>query len=67
MGYLLALRVTPTTEQDCSQVKALAESMQEATGESVELPYVAQGYTGEEPAEKRWRSARDPTVDFFCF
>ncbi len=30
----------------------LAEAVQEATGESVELAYVDQGYTGEEAAEE---------------
>jgi transposase len=51
LGYLLALRVTPTAEQDRAQVEELARSVQEATGESVELAYVDQGYTGEESAE----------------
>ena len=32
-----------------AQVGALAEAVQEVTGESVELAYVDQGYTGEEP------------------
>ncbi len=48
LGHLIALRVTPATEQDRAQVKALAEAVQEATGESVELAYVDRGYTGEE-------------------
>ena len=51
LGHLLALRVTPATEQDRAQVGALAEAMQEATGESVQLAYVDRGYTGEKPAE----------------
>ncbi len=32
-------------------MQELAEAVQEATGESVELAYVDQGYTGEEPAK----------------
>jgi transposase len=32
-------------------VEELAEAVQEATGESVELAYIDQGYSGEEPAE----------------
>ena len=48
LGHLLALRGTPATEQDRAQVGALAEAVQEATGESVELAYVDRGYTGEE-------------------
>jgi transposase len=51
LGHLLALRVTPADEQDRAQVEELAKSVQEATGESVELAYVDQGYTGEEPSE----------------
>ncbi len=47
LGNLLALRVTPATEQDRAQVDELARSVQEATGESVELAYVDRGYTGE--------------------
>lgn len=51
LGYLLSLRVTPANEQERAQVAALAEEVQEITGESVELAYVDQGYTGEEVAE----------------
>ena len=39
LGHLLTLRVTPATEQERTQVEALAEAVQEATGESVELAY----------------------------
>ena len=51
LGHLLALHVTPATEQDRAQVEELAQAVQEATGESVELAYVDQSYTGEEAAE----------------
>jgi transposase len=47
LGHLLALRVSPADEDDRKQVKQLCEEIQEATGESVELAYVDQGYTGE--------------------
>ncbi|MBX6313125.1 MAG: IS5 family transposase [Isosphaeraceae bacterium] len=50
LGHLLALHVTPADEQERAQVEVLAEAVQEATGESVELAYVDQGYTGEEAA-----------------
>ncbi len=50
LGHLLALRVTPANEQERAQVGELAEAVQEATGDGVELAYVDQGYTGEEPA-----------------
>jgi len=52
LGHLLALRVTPAAEQDRTQVEALAEAVQEATGASVELAYVDRVYAGEQPAEQ---------------
>jgi transposase len=51
LGYLLALHVTPADEQDRSQVQRLAEEIQTVTGDAVELAYVDQGYTGQQPAE----------------
>jgi transposase len=51
LGHLLALRVTPATEQDRAQVGALVEAVQQATGGSVELAYVDRGYTGEEASD----------------
>jgi transposase len=50
LGHLLALHVTPASEQDREQVEKLAEAVQEVTAESVELAYVDQGYSGERPA-----------------
>jgi transposase len=52
LGHLLALFVGPASEQERSRVGELAEAVQEATGESVELAYVDQGYTGEQPTEE---------------
>lgn len=51
LGLLLALRVTAANEQERAQVAALAADVQTVTGESVELAYVDQGYTGEQAAE----------------
>jgi transposase len=51
LGHLLALLVTPANEQERAQVEALAKAVQETTGQSVELAYVDQGYTGDEPAQ----------------
>ena len=51
LGHLLALHVTPANEQDRAQVGQLTEAVQQATGESVELAYVDQGYTGEASAQ----------------
>jgi transposase len=50
LGHLLALRVTPANEQDRAQVAQLAQAVQSATGETVEVAFVDQGYTGAEPA-----------------
>ena len=50
LGELLALHVTPADAQDRDQVAALAAAVQAVTGESVELGFVDQGYTGENPA-----------------
>jgi transposase len=48
LGHLLALHVTPANEQDRAQVEHLAEQVQDVTGQSIELAYVHQGYTGEQ-------------------
>jgi transposase len=50
LGHLLALLVTPATEQDRAQVGERAQAVQEATGEPVAVAFVDQGYTGDEPA-----------------
>src|SRR6266568_5474186 len=39
LGNLLALLVTPANEQDRAQVGELAQAVQEATGQSVELAF----------------------------
>lgn len=51
LGNLLALQVTPASEQDRAQVGELAQAVQEVTGGTVELAYVDAGYTGDEPAQ----------------
>jgi transposase len=48
MGNVLALHVTAANEQDRDQVAILSE-VQQVTGESIELAYVDQGYTGDDP------------------
>ncbi len=52
LGNLLALLVTPANEQDRAQVGELAQAVQEATGQTVELAFVDQGYTGDVPAQE---------------
>jgi transposase len=52
LGQLLALHVTPANEPDRAQVATLAAAVQEATGESVKIAFVDQGYTGQETASE---------------
>jgi transposase len=51
LGHLLAARVTRANEQERAQVAALAEAVQEVTGNTVEVAFVDQGDTGDHPAE----------------
>lgn len=51
LGYLLALKVTPANEQERHQVRELATKVQEVTGSHVEVAFVDQGYTGEQPRQ----------------
>ena len=51
LGHLLAMLVTPASEQERAQVEELARAVQEVTNEHVELAYVDQGYTGEGAAD----------------
>lgn len=51
LGHLLAVKVTAASEQERAQVGELAAQLQEVTGQSVELAYVDQGYTGEAAAQ----------------
>jgi transposase len=51
LGHLLALHVTPADVGDRAAVGRLAADIQDATGDSVRLAYVDQGYTGEAAAD----------------
>lgn len=51
LGHLLALYVTPANEQDRTQVEELARQVQAVTEQSVEVAFVDQGYTGDQPAQ----------------
>jgi transposase len=51
LGHLLAALVTPANEQERAQVADLAEQIQEVTGETVEVAFVDQGYTGDQAAQ----------------
>src|SRR5579864_9157095 len=50
LGHLLALAVTPANEQDRAQVGQLTEAVQAVVEEPIQIAFVDQGYTGEEPA-----------------
>jgi transposase len=50
LGHLLALRVTPANVDDRAEIGRIAEDIQGATGQSVDIAFVDQGYTGETPA-----------------
>ncbi|MDA0831944.1 MAG: IS5 family transposase [Planctomycetota bacterium] len=52
LGNLLALTITAANEQERAQVAELAKQVQHVTGETVEVAYVDQGYTGEAAAEQ---------------
>ena len=59
LGYLLALHVTSANQQDREQVAELAEQVQEATGDNVEVAFVDQGYTGDRALD----AARSAGID----
>jgi transposase len=51
LGHLLAWRVTAAKAQDRSQVGVWAATVQEVTGDAVEITFVDQGYTGDHAAQ----------------
>src|SRR5579864_7644445 len=51
LGHLLALHVTPADVGDRQAVARLAADIQDATGDTVTLAYVDQGYTGQAVAQ----------------
>jgi transposase len=51
LGHLLALHVTAANEQDRARVEQWANEVQAVTGDAVEVAFVDQGYTGDQPAE----------------
>ena len=51
LGNLLALKVTAANEQERAQVAELTAKIQAVTGNTVEIAYVDQGYTGEAAAD----------------
>ncbi len=51
LGQLLALYVTPANEQDRAQVAQLTQQVQAVTGQTVQVAFVDQGYTGDQPEQ----------------
>lgn len=49
LGNLLAVKVTAANEQERAEVADLSAAVQNATGQTVTLAYVDQGYTGGQP------------------
>ncbi|SBV53108.1 transposase [Xanthomonas bromi] len=55
LGHLLAVQITPATEQKRAQVRSLAQEVQHVTGETVKVAFVDQGYTQARTRPKRRR------------
>lgn len=62
LGHLLALHVTPASAQDRDEVENLARMIQAVTGDSVEIAWVDQGYTGERAEQAAARHGIDLNV-----
>jgi transposase len=59
LGQLVAMTVTPACEQERAQVQQLCEAVQQATGETVQLAWADQGYTGEQARQDAQQSGID--------
>lgn len=51
LEHLLALHVTPANAEDRGEVERLARTVQAVMGDTVDIAYVDQGYTGERAAK----------------
>jgi len=60
LGHLLALHVTPANADDRAEIGRIAKAIQAETGESVEIAFVDQGYTGEKARHRRRRARNCP-------
>lgn len=49
LGHLLSVVITPANEQERAQVGELCARVQEITGQTVQVGFGDQGYTGEDP------------------
>lgn len=62
LGNLLAVVIDPANEQDRSKVGELADAVHRATGNSVELAYADQSYSGENAREQAEEHGIEPEV-----
>lgn len=62
LGHLLTLHVTAADEQDRAQVDQLAQAVQQVTGDTVEVAFVDQGYTGDNAANQAAKHGIDLLV-----
>lgn len=58
----MTLHVTAADEQDRAHVEQLAQAVQEVTGDTVEVAFVDQGYTGDDAASQAARHGIDLLV-----
>lgn len=49
LGHLLSVVITPANEQERAQVGELCQQVQEITGQTIEVGFGDQGYTGKAP------------------
>lgn len=59
LGHLVTLMTSPANEQDRDHVQALCRDAQEVTGGMLEVAFVDQGYTGQDPRE----AARNSNIE----
>lgn len=52
LGHLLSVVITPANEQERAQVGELCRQVQEVTGQTSEVSFGDQGYTGEDAGHK---------------
>lgn len=62
LGHLLTLHVAAADEQDRAQVEQLAQDIQQVKGNTVEVAFVDQGYTGDDAASQAARHGIDLLV-----
>ena len=62
LGNLLAVMVTAANEQERDQVESLCQEVQKVTGQSVQVAFADQGYTGDRPRQAAAQQGIELTV-----